>query len=76
MVDLRELVEKELSSAEGAKNLILLWRDIHSWYEEGGPDNIADNLKGHLKDAERKVSQTVKTLPEVKSRKKTKRRGK
>lgn len=73
---MRKLVEKELSTEEGAKDLVPLWHDIHSWYEEGGPDNIANNLKGHLKDAEREVSQTVKTLPEVKSPKKSKRRRK
>lgn len=76
MVDLRSLVEKELSSEEDPKELITLWNNIHSWYEEGGPDNIASNLKEHLKDAEKEVSQNIKSMPEVKSRKKTKKRRK
>lgn len=76
MVELRKLVEKELSSEEGSKELIQLWNNIHSWYEEGGPDNIASNLKDQLKDAEKEVSQNIKTLPEVQMRKKSKKRRK
>lgn len=56
--------------------MVPLWHDIYSWYDEGGPDNIADNLKAHLKDAEKEVSQNIKTIPAVKSHKKSRKRRK
>lgn len=73
-MELSKLVEAELSKEEDSKELVSLWRQIHGWFEEGGPDAVEDNLKDFLKDAEKTVKQNIKSLPEVKTRKKAKKR--
>jgi len=51
-----------------------LWHKIHQWYEEGGSENIASNLRLQLREAESRVSENIKALPEIKPIKKSKRK--
>lgn len=78
MVDLMKLIEKELASDPDSKELISLSKDIFRWYDEGGPQNIEDNLMKHLKEVESAVSKNIRGIsPEVKTpKKKTKKRRK
>lgn len=73
-MELTKLVEEELAKEEDSKILIPLWRQIHSWYDEGGPSAVEANLKHSIKEAEKTVSENIKALPEVKTRRKTKRK--
>lgn len=71
MVDLQELIEKELSQEPNSEELISLNRNIFQWYDEGGPSTIKDNLLQHLKEANSAVSKNIKGItPEVKKPKK------
>lgn len=71
MVDLQELIEKELSQEPNSEELISLSRNIFQWYDEGGPSTIKDNLLQHLKEANSAVSKNIRGItPEVKKPKK------
>ena len=71
MVDLLKLMEKELSSEPDSKELVSLAKDIFSWYDEGGPQSIENNLLKHLKEVNSAVSKNIKGItPEVQTRKK------
>lgn len=78
MVDLQKLVEKELVSEANSTDLISLCSNIFEWYEEGGPENVENNLIKHLREVDSAVSKNIKGIsPEVKIRKKkTKKRRK
>ena len=78
MVDLQKLVEKEISSDSDSKELIPICRNIFGWYDEGGPENVKNNLIKHLKEVDSAVSKNIKGIsPDVKTRKKkTKKRRK
>lgn len=76
MVDLLKLMEKELSSKPDSKELVSLTKDIFSWYEEGGPQSIEDNLLKHLKEVNAVVSKNIKGItPDVQTRKKKTKKG-
>lgn len=80
MADLQKLIEEELAKEKNPDELIKLWKNIFSWHEEGGPENVEDNLSVQFKKIDSGALKSIKEIspvtpkPRKRAKKKTKRR--
>jgi len=65
MVDLQKLVEEELVKEENPDNLIKLWKNIFEWHEDGGPENVEDNLSKQFKEIDSVALKSIKEISPV-----------